>query len=409
MSDTLGPGDEVVLEVGPPVHGGHCIARLDGRVVFVRHAIEGETVRVRFTETAKKGYWRADAVEVLTASPDRVPSLWPVAGPGGVGGGELAHVALPAQRRWKAHVVEDALRRIGGIERPVEVVAVPDDDALEGLGWRTRIELTADAQGRAGMYRHRSHDVVPLRDMPLAVPGISTLGLFDRQWPPGARIDAVAPAGGDRPLVLVNGEPVRGERRSVREFVVAGGQEFSYRVSGAGFWQVHAGAPALLVEEVLAAADLLPGQHVLELYSGAGLLTLPLAAAVGPLGRVDAVEADVGAVRDARRNAHGLAQVVLHAGDVAEVLAQAAEEPEAGAPGGVVVLDPARSGAGPEVMAAICARAPERVVYVACDPAALARDLRAAAGHGYELTGLRAFDLFPHTHHVECVALLRRA
>jgi tRNA/tmRNA/rRNA uracil-C5-methylase (TrmA/RlmC/RlmD family) len=406
VSETVKPGDEAVLAVGQPVHGGHCLARLDGRVVFVRHAIEGEQVRVRFTETAKKGYLRADAVEVLEPSPDRVASRWPAAGPGGVGGGELAHVALPAQRRWKARVVEDALRRIGGIEREVEVEPVPDDDALEGLGWRTRIELTADARGRAGMYRHRTHDVVPLRDMPLAVPAIEHLGLFDRRWPPGARIDAIAPAGGDRPLVLVNGEPARGERRSVQETVVAAGQELTYRVAGTGFWQVHVGAPAVLVEAVLRAAELSAGRHVLDLYSGAGLFTLPLAAAVGPHGRVDAVEGDAQAARDARRNAHGLAQVFLHTGDVADVLPLLAAE---GAEPGVVVLDPSRAGAGPGVMAATCARAPERVVYVACDPAALARDLRAAAEHGYVLTELRALDLFPHTHHIECVAVLRCA
>lgn len=396
----------VELDVGRPVHGGHCLARLDGRVVFVRHAIPGERVRARFTETSPtKGYWRADAVEILEPSPDRVPSVWPAAGPGGVGGGELAHVALPAQRRWKAEVVEDALRRIGGLERTVEVDAVPGDDARGGLGWRTRVELTADAHGRAGMFRHRSHQVLALAQMPLAVPAIAELGLFERRWPPGSRIEAVAPSRGDRPLLLVDGEPVRGERRSVRERVEVGGREYRYRVSGAGFWQVHAGAPAVLVDAVLAAAGLELGGRVLELYSGAGLLTLPLAAQVGEPGRLDAVEGDPTAARDARRNAHGLAQVVLHVGEVAAVLADLGRAQY----GDAVVLDPPRSGAGRAVVTAICARSPERVVYVACDPAALARDLRIAAGQGYRLTDVRAFDLFPHTHHVECVAVLRRA
>jgi tRNA/tmRNA/rRNA uracil-C5-methylase (TrmA/RlmC/RlmD family) len=430
-------GEKVELHVGAPVHGGHCLARLDGRVVFVRHAIPGERVLARLTETSRKGYWRADAVEILEPSPDRVPSVWPEAGPGGVGGGELAHVALPAQRRWKAAVVEDALKRVGGLERTVEVSPVPGDDERNGLGWRTRVELTADARGRAGMFRYRSHDIVPLTDMPLAVPAIRELGLHSRRWPPGARIDAIAPSGaridaatptGDRPLVLVDGEPLRGGRRSVRERVVVAGREHEYRVSGTGFWQVHVGAPQLLAEAVLAAAELTPGAHVLELYSGAGLLTLPLAAAVGPSGRVDAVEGDPGAARDARRNAHGLGQVVLrtgdvgsvvlhtgdvgsvvlHAGDVGALLARD-EQLRPGEPADVVVLDPPRSGAGARVVTAICARRPARIVYVACDPAALARDLRVAREHGYELTELHAFDLFPHTHHVECVAVLAAA
>lgn len=400
---SAGPPATAELEVGAAVHGGHCLARLDGRIVFVRHAIPGERVRVQLTDGGPgKRYWRADAVEILEASPDRVPSVWTAAGAGGVGGGELAHVALPAQRRWKAAVVTDALRRIGGVDRAVEVEAVPGDDARGGLGWRTRVELTVDRGGRAGMFRHRSHEVVALGDMPLAAPGIAELDLFGRRWRPGSRVDAVAPVGGDRPLVLVDGQPLRGDRRSVREVVEVDGRSHTYRVSGTGFWQAHVGAPGVVVASVLDAAGVGDGAHVVELYSGAGLLTVPLAHRVGPSGRVDAVEGDAGAVRDARRNVHGLPQVVLHPGDVRHVLDHLGPAGR----GGVVVLDPPRAGAGPAVMERVCAAAPDRVVYVACDPAALARDVRIAASLGYELRDLRALDLFPHTHHVECVAVL---
>ena len=393
---------EAELEVGRPVHGGHCLARHAGRVVFVRHAIPGERVRVRFTETGeRRKYWRADAVEVLRASADRVPSAWPAAGPGGVGGGELAHVALPAQRRWKADVVSDALARIGRIERAVEVTPAPGDDERGGLGWRTRVELTADRTGRAGMYAYRSHDILPLVDLPLAAPAIRELRLGERHWPAGARIDAIAPSGDERPLLLIDGAPARGARRSVREIVRAGGREYAYRVSGAGFWQVHSAGPALLVEAVLAAAEAQAGETVLELYSGAGLLTKPLAEVVGPTGRVDSIEAGSEAVRDARRNLHDSPQVRLHTGDVARQLATGLP-----ARADVVVLDPPRAGAGPGVMAALCESAPRRIVYVACDPAALARDVRTCAERGYVLSRLAGLDLFPHTHHVECVALL---
>ena len=393
---------EAELEVGRPVHGGHCLARHGGRVVFVRHAIPGERVRVRFTESSdRRRYWRADAVEVLRASADRVPSAWPEAGPGGVGGGELAHVGLPAQRRWKAEVVEDALARIGRIERAVQVVPAPGDDERGGLGWRTRVELTADRAGRAGMYAYRSHELLPLTELPLAAPAIRDLDLLGRTWPRGARIDAIAPSGDDRPLLLIDGEPARGTRRTVREMVRVGRQEYAYRVSGAGFWQVHAKGPSLLVESVLAAAEAQPGETVVELYSGAGLLTRPLADAVGPGGRVESVESSTEAVRDARRNLHDSPQARLHTGDVARALAS-------GLPvrADAVVLDPPRAGAGPAVMTALCDAAPGRIVYVACDPAALARDLRTCEDRGYVLSGLQALDLFPHTHHVECVALL---
>lgn len=397
--------DELELDVGPAVHGGHCLARHEGRVVFVRHAIPGERVRVRLTEQRRKGFWRGDAVEVLQASPDRVPSVWPAAGPGGVGGGELGHVALPAQRAWKRDVLADALTRIGGfadgeLTEGLTVAAVPGD--VTGLATRTRIELTADGAGRAGMHRYRSHEVLPLTQMPLAVPEIAALGLFEQRWPAGSRIDAVAPSDGEV-VVLVDGRPRRGDRTHVRERVrTAAGGEHRYRLAAAGFWQVHSGAPALLTDAVMAAARVDPGMRVLDAYSGAGLFSLPLAQAVGPRGHVLAVEADAQAGKDARRNAHGLDQLRLLTAPVESAVAALEERPD------VVVLDPPRSGAGQAVIDRIAGLAVPRVVYVACDPAALARDLRTAVDHGYRVESLAAYDLFPHTHHVEAVASLVR-
>jgi tRNA/tmRNA/rRNA uracil-C5-methylase (TrmA/RlmC/RlmD family) len=400
----------VTLDVGPVAHGGHCVARHEGRVVFVRHALPGERVEAVLTDagdTAK--FWRADAVRVLQASPDRVESPWPAAGPGGVGGGELGHVALAAQRTWKAQVVAEQLARLARLERDVVVEAAPGE--TDGLAWRTRIELTVDAAGRAGMHRYRSADVVPLEDMPLAAPELAELGLFGRRWPAGSRITAVAPVGGDRPLVLVDGVPWSGggpdrrpnARTSVREVAEVGGVRHTWRVAGDGFWQVHREAPTVLGRAVLDAVGQVPGATVADLYAGAGLFTLPLARAVGETGRVVAVEGDARAVKDARRNAHDAPWVELHLGAVADVLRSGAV-----ARADVVVLDPPRVGAGRVVVEQVAALAPARVVYVACDPAALARDVAYFAGHGYGLTGLRAFDLFPMTHHVECVAVLER-
>lgn len=396
---------ELVLEIGPAVHGGHCLARHEGRVVFVRHALPRERARVRITEQRRKGYWRGDAVEILDASPDRVPSVWPEAGPDGVGGGELAHVALPAQREWKRGVLVESLVRIGGFDAQDPLLAglsvepVPGD--VDGLGTRTRIELTADGAGRAGMYRYRTHDVLPLREMPLAVAEIAALDLLSRRWQPGARIDAVAPADGD-PVVLVDGRPAKGGRTHVRERVQAGADEYRYRVAAAGFWQIHRGAPATLVDAVLEAATLEPGQRVIDAYSGAGLLSLPLARAVGEQGHVLAIESDTQAGRDARRNAHGVPQLELRTAQVTQALPHIETRPDA------VVLDPPRAGAGAGVLNGLADLEVPLIVYVACDPAALARDARRAVERGYRLEALRGLDLFPHTHHVEAVATLRR-
>lgn len=396
--------NEVIeLRIGPVAHGGHCVARLDGRVVFVRHTLPGELVRARVTdgeETSK--LWRADAIEIIEASADRVPSRWPAAGADGVGGGELSHVSLDGQRRWKASVIEEQLTRLAGDTRSVTVEAAPGDDARDGLGWRTRIELIADAEGRAGMRKHRSHDVVPLDSMPLASAGMEELDLFGKRWSAGSKIQAVAPASGDRPLVLVDGEPTdhrANARTSVREQVTVGGVEREFRVAGNGFWQVHDRAPEVLVEAVLAAAEVEDGDEVWDLYSGSGLFSAFLAEHAG---YVVAVEDDPRAVAGARRNLFDLPHIELVEGRVGREIGALNSKPD------VIVLDPPRSGAGREVMDAITFEGPRRIVYVACDPAALARDVKFAAAAGYGLDSVRAFDLFPQTHHVECVAVLSK-
>ncbi|MCL2467729.1 MAG: TRAM domain-containing protein [Micrococcales bacterium] len=397
-------GQVVELEVGAPAHGGHCVARLDGRVVFVRHALPGERVRAQVTGTGSR-FWRADAVEVLEPSDDRVASVWPAAGPGGVGGGELAHASLDAQRRWKAQVLAEQLRRLAHDDRPVDVLGAPGDDERGGLAYRTRLDLVTDDEGRAGMFGWHSHEVHPLDTMPLAVEAIADLGLFDRTWPAQARIVAAAGAD-DQPVVLVDDDvwdlrrhcadrrPTA--RRAVREQV---GRDI-YRVAADGFWQAHRCAPGLLVDAVLAGAGDVDGAVVADLYAGAGLFTVPLAAAVGPTGEVVAVEGDTRAVRDARRNVHHLPQVSLLEADVRDSDFVHAD---------VVVLDPPRAGARQVVVDAVAAGRPDRVVYVACDPAALARDIALFAAHGYVLDGLSAYDVFPMTHHVETVAVLVRA
>lgn len=412
----------VELEIGRIAHGGHCVARHEGRVVFVRHTLPGERVLARLTDSGEASkFWRADAIEILQASPDRVRSPWRQAGPDGVGGGELAHVGLEAQRRWKGAVVAEQLSRLAKIDREVIVEAAPGDDERGGLGWRTRIDLVADDAGRAGMRMFRSHTILPLHTMPLATDEVLAAAaaekVFTRRWAPGTAIEIVAPASGADPIVLADGEVVRGAgldkrpnvRRAVTETVTVDGEEITYRVAADGFWQVHREAPSLLAQVVLDAArggGDLTDATVVDLYAGAGLFTVPLAKAVGQVGRVVSIEGDARAAKDARRNAHAYEQVEIHEGAVDHVLRTAGH----GAIGGadVVVLDPPRTGAGAKTIHEIVALSPSRIVYVACDPAALARDIAYLAKDGYELESVRAFDLFPMTHHVECVAVLTR-
>ncbi len=425
-------GTVVRLRIGPVAHGGHCVARHEGRVVFVRHALPGELADVRLTQAGERDrFWRGDAVAVVEASPDRVEPRCDVARPGGCGGCDWQHASLDAQRRLKADVVAEQLRRIGGTE-VADLVVEPVPGDVGGLGWRTRVRYAVDPGGRAGLRRHRSHDVVAIDACPIADPEVDAVGVPTRPWPGTASGEVVAARAGGEVQRLVIVEPVveslapdagrlqvppldapaslarRGPggvervrgRGWVREEVPVDGTVRSFRVSGAGFWQVHPGAAQALLDAVLAAADPRPGEHALDLYCGVGLFAAGLAARVGPAGSVLGVEGEERAVADARRNLHDLPWVRLEHGPVAPVLGRRA----AGAD--VVVLDPPRTGAGRDVVEAVLGLRPRVVVYVACDPAALARDVATARAGGYRLAGLRAFDLFPMTHHVECVATL---
>lgn len=371
-------GSELDVEVGAIAHGGHCVARVDGRVVFVRHALPGEHVRVRVTEGDEGSpFLRADAVEMRSASPDRVEAPCPVAGPGLCGGCDLQHVALPAQRAWKAAVVREQLQRLAGRDRPVIVEEVPGDlpANAEGLRWRTRMRYETTPDGRRGLRRHRSHDVVPIDDCLLEHPDAARR----RALPPGS---------------------------TVTETVTAAGRERAFTVDADGFWQVHPGAPRVLVETVLAQLAPQPGERALDLYGGVGLFAAFLADAVGPSGAVDVVEGDRAAADHARSNLAGHSGLRVHADRVDRWLSRRARE--GGEAVDLVVLDPPRTGAKRAVVAPIAALRPRAVAYVACDPAALARDVGIFGELGYELADLRAFDLFPMTHHVECVALLSK-
>jgi tRNA/tmRNA/rRNA uracil-C5-methylase (TrmA/RlmC/RlmD family) len=406
-------GQRFTLAVGDLAHGGHCVGRHQGRVVFVRHALPGEQVVAEVTEGHEDArYLRADAVEVLEPAADRVPPRCPVAHPGGCGGCDFQHVSLPAQRRLLAGVVAEQLRRLAGLEVAVEVEPVAGD--RDGLDWRTRVRFATDDRGRLGLRKHRSHEIVPLDDCPIAHPGLPEV--TGARWPGTASVEAMVSGEGER-LVVVEprgrryGKPppveaegvitTTGERLRGRTHVTEPAAGRRWRVSGGGFWQVHPGAADALVGAAVRMLDPQPGESALDLYAGAGLFAGAIAVRVGAHGSVTAVEGHPRAVKDARRNLHDLPQVRLLAGPVERRLAGLPDDLV-----DVVLLDPPRTGARRRVVERLVALRPRGVCYVACDPAALARDVATFGEHGYDLAGLRAFDIFPMTHHVECVALL---
>ena len=365
-------GEHLDVDIGPVAHGGHCVARYESRVIFVRHALPGERVTVRVTEGDEESrFLRGDAVAVLAASEDRVPAPCRLAGPGACGGCDFQHVALPAQRSLKAAVVAEQMWRLARLEVDVEVEPVPGD--VDGLRWRTRVQYAVDREGRRGFRKHRSHGVVPVDDCLIT------------------RTDARAVVG--RSAVV--------ERPPVVELVEIAAGRREFEVAADGFWQVHPGAPGLLVDVVLSMLRPAPGERCLDLYAGVGLFSAFLAGAVGPTGSVVAIEADWIAVEHARANLSTYPSATVRRGSVDRDLGSRPPEPV-----DLVVLDPPREGAKRAVVDQVADRLPRAVAYVACDPAALARDVALFADRGYRITSLRAFDFFPMTHHVECVALL---
>jgi len=431
-------GEAVEVTTSDVAQGGWCVARPEGRpVLFVRHALPGERVLARVTEVSSR-FARADAVEVREPSADRVPPPCPVARPGGCGGCDWQHASLPAQRALKAAVIGQQLRRLAGTDVDVTVEPMPGHET--GLGWRTRVQFAVSSGGVAGLRAHRSHRVVAIGDCPIAHPGIAGLAIPRRAWPGVAAVEAAV--GEDaREVILVQESPSRLSRTSpgdspaspplpslasladavpAETVMVRKGRRLTplrgrpyltqraagrdWRVSAGAFWQVHPAAADTLAVAVLEALEPKPGDTAVDLYCGVGLFTGVVAREVGQDGAITGIEEDPAAVRDARHNLREFPWAQVRRGDVARVARQRA------LPGAtLVVADPPRAGLAREVTAYLAGDSPaRRFCYVSCDPATFARDLGLLLKAGWRLAGLRAFDAFPMTHHVECVATLTR-
>ena len=405
----------IELVAGPIAAGGGCVARADdGRVVFVRHTLPGERVLAQVTAETSS-FLRADAIDILEPSADRVEPPCPHAGPGRCGGCDWQHVSLPAQRALKSALIAEQLRRLAGVDRQVEVEEV--EGAPDGLGWRTRVNFAVDRSGRTGLRKHRSHDVEPVEQCPIASDRVNQVGVGSVLWRGARNVEVMASPDGGKPVVAVEtgrnrlaGRPGidaglvvngRTQRRPDQVFFEVLGRRFEV---GAGvFWQVHPGAATVLTRAVLEALGPVAGERVVDLYAGAGLFTVALAHEVGPSGSVLAVERQGRACVNLMHNAADLHQVGIEQADVTPgLVADRLGSPD------LVVLDPARAGAGLAVMDALAALRPlpRGIAYVSCEPAPFARDLRVMLDAGWTLRSLRAFDVFPMTEHVELVGAL---
>lgn len=393
----------VSVRLERPATGGALGHLDDGRVIFVRHGLPGELVDVVITDETTKAV-RGDAVAVLEASDDRVTPPCHLAHAGGCGGCDFQHVAAPAQASWKATLVRDHLRRLAGITWEGDVTAV----GATGEGTRTRLRLGVTEEGQLALHATRSDVLVPIDACWVSDPRFAAA--FTTSWEGAEEVELRA-MGDEPPFAVVRRETPRGtmfELTSLRGEPLAPHTHSRvnvlghvFKVSPRAFWQSHRDAPTLLSERVLAHANPQPGDHVVDLYSGVGLFTVPLAKRVGPKGKVTAVESSPYAVRDARENLDSLRHVKVREWNVTPRAINDAVAPEA-----IVVLDPPRTGLGRGVADALVRRAPRRIVYVSCDAATLARDLKVLTTGGYEVGAIEVYDLFPMTEHVESIVVL---
>lgn len=382
------PLPELTLSAGPPANGGSCVARHDGRVVFVRHALPGE--RVRAQVTAQRGsYWHADAVEIIDASPDRIDPLCPIAGVDGAGCCDLAFAAPEAAQRLKAEVVANQLARLGdyqwtGAAEPI--------GAGGPRGWRTRVKLGVDADGRAGLHRYHSGELVTdLRCGQL--PDGMCAGLQEQRWPGAGHVHVVIDDDGVRHVVA----DARGRRGPLAVHRVAGRV---WRLPVTAFWQAHRDAADAYSAVVRHWAGDSEGGRAWDLYGGAGVFAAALADAVGERGTVRTVDTSRAASAAARSAFADTPTVQVVADSVRRFLTVQSRTAD------IAVLDPPRAGAGAEVIAALARAGVPRVIHIGCEAAAFARDIGGYQQHGYRVEKLRVFDAFPLTHHVECIALL---
>ena len=383
-------GEVIQVEIGPVAHGGHFVARHNNQVIFVRHGITGEIAKIKITAVNSK-IAHADVIEVITQAPTRV--VPPCSYAGKCGGCDFQHVQVDQQREFKRNIILEQFLRIGkidllqmGFDLKVEVV-----EPVDGLHWRTRMEFAVSNGGRIGFYGARSNDVVEINDCLIADSRMNVAELANRTWKSDARVE-VAVSSTSEVSVVRSGRSISGPTQLIEQ---VGGN--SLKISPSAFWQSHKLAPTTLVKSVISKLEIKKSDHICDLYSGVGLFASAILNEISDQGFVTMIESDKTAVSDARKILANKLNVKILQGLVAQQLSIVKRAD-------LIVLDPPRTGAGEVVVKQMIKFKPRKIIYVACDPAALARDSKTLLDLGYKLDHISGYDLFPMTQHIECVA-----
>jgi len=388
--ERLKVGEVIEVQIGPVAHGGHFVARYNGQVIFVRHGITDELAKIKITSVSSK-IAHADVIEVTKPSEHRVSP--PCKYAGSCGGCDFQHIDINAQREYKSAIVKEQFLRIAkmdldalGFDLKIQAL-----EPTNGLHWRTRMDFAVSPQGGIGFFGARSNEVVEIKDCLIADERMNVTELSGRSWKSDARVE-VAVSSTNEISVMRSGRSISGPTQIVEQ---VGGN--SFKISPVSFWQSHKAAPVELTKAVLALLGVKNGDNVCDLYSGVGLFAAAILKEVGDRGFVTLIESDKTAVIDARKIFLNKENVKILQGLVAQQLPIVKRAD-------LILLDPPRTGAGEIIIQQMVKFRPRKIVYVACDPAALARDAKTLEESGYKLDHIQAFDLFPMTQHIECVA-----
>ena len=380
-------GDTVTLNIGNVANGGHFVSRHNNQIVFVRHAITGEIANVKITAINSK-FAFGDAVEILKSSKDRVVAPCKYSHPDGCGGCDFQHINPIAQSSFKKIVIQDQFKRITQIEVNPEFIS---NDTSDGLNWRSRLNLAVSKNKNLGLHAHRSNKIVEVDECLIALKEINDSDIFDKKWNNEDNLKISYSSENDF-NIYQSGINLSG---SVNLREVADGNQ--YVISPKSFWQSHKNAPRLLLQHVIKFADIKKDDIICDLYGGVGLFTLPMSKLIGENGEVHLIEMDEGCIKDATKMFGETKNIFIHHGKVEQKLGKVKKI-------NTIILDPPRNGVSKQVINQIIEKKPKSIIYVSCNPSTLARDSKILLDNKYTLANIIGLDLFPMTHHIECIA-----
>ena len=384
-------GEILTLDIGNIANGGHFVARHDNQIIFVRHAISGETAKVKVTAINSR-FAFGDAVEILKPSKDRISPPCKYSRPEGCGGCDFQHINYNVQSDLKKEVLKDQFKRITKIDILPEIITA---NPSNGLHWRSRLNLAISENKKVGLRAHKSNNVIEIDECLIALKKINKSDIFSANWDSEENLNISCSSTNQINISQFNKSIIGPDK--LTENV----DKNEYTISPKSFWQSHINAPSLLLQQVIKDADIQHDQIVCDLYGGVGLFTLPISKLIGKNGQIHLIEMNDTCIEDANIMFENIDNIYIHHGTVEQKLGSVKKID-------TIILDPPRNGVSKQVINQMIEKKPNTIIYVSCNPSTLARDSKILLDNKYSLSNIVGLDLFPMTHHLESVASFKK-